>query len=502
MTNTAKNITGVYLLVCAAMATASIPLPSAAESCNYWVATSPAGSDSNPGTINEPWATIEHAASSVEDNFCTVWLKDGTYTGDFSLNERYTTYTTFQAQHPYKAILQNNGVVLSLTGARNIAFDGFEIRHNGPGASVLVIQVHRSGEMWSEDIVFRNNIIHDSYNNDLLKIYNGARNIIVEGNVFYNQGESEEHMDVNSVTDVTIRDNIFFNDFTGSGRTNANSTKHFIVIKDSNGDSDGLEGSERVTVRRNIFLNWEGGKEKYLKVGADGKPYHEAEDISIENNLMIGNMLNIVDSPFGISGAKNVTFNNNTVVGDMPSSGYAFRVDIKEDNPLNEDIFFFNNIWSDPTGTMGSGLSEDNDEFSNGDPNQTINLILDNNLYWNGGDVIPSGDLISPLIDDNHRLVSDPMLNSDQASIVLPRWNGSTFLSGNETIREEFLRLVALYGRIRSNSPAVGMANPSFAPADDILGHLRPPFPSMGAYEGSAEEVKLVFLPLLTKGSP
>ncbi|MCK4897260.1 MAG: hypothetical protein KAS38_00675, partial [Anaerolineales bacterium] len=126
----------------------------------------------------------------------------------------------------------------------------------------------------------------------------------------------------------------------------------------------------------------------------------------------------------------------------------------------------------------------------------------DNNLYWNGGDVIPSGDLISPLIDDNNRLVSDPMLNSDQASIVLPRWNGSTFLSGNETIREEFLRLVALYGRIRSNSPAVGMANPSFAPADDILGHLRPPFPSMGAYEGSAEEVKLVFLPLLTKGSP
>jgi hypothetical protein len=324
----------------------------------------------------------------------------------------------------------------------------------------------------------------------------------VEGNVFYNQGKSEEHMDVNSVTDVTIRDNIFFNDFTGSGRSNANSTKHFIVIKDSNGDSDGLEGSERVNVRRNIFLNWEGGMEKFLKVGADGKPYHEAEEISIENNLMIGNMLNMVDSPFGISGAKNVTFNNNTVVGDMPSSGYAFRVDIKEENPLNEDIFFFNNIWSDPTGTMGSGLSEDDDEFSNGDPNQTINLILDNNLYWNGGDIIPSGDLISPLIDDNHRLVSDPMLNSDQASIVLPRWNGSTFLSGNQTIREEFLRLVALYGRILSNSPAVGMANPSFAPADDILGRLRPPFPSLGAYEGSAEEVDLVFLPLLTKGSP
>ena len=59
---------------------------------------------------------------------------------------------------------------------------------------------------------------------------------------------------MNSVTDVTIRDNIFFNDFAGSGRTNNNDTGSFIVVKDSNAGDDEQIGSERITVRRNVFL--------------------------------------------------------------------------------------------------------------------------------------------------------------------------------------------------------------------------------------------------------
>ncbi len=116
--------------------------------------------------------------------------------------------------------------------------------------------------------------------------------------------------------------------------------------------------------------------------------------------------------------------------------------------------------------------------------------------------MIPPGDLVSPLIDDDNRLVANPMLNNDQSSVVLPRWNGTSFQSGNVTIRDEFLRLVALYGRILGNSPAVGMADPSHAPVDDILGQIRPPFSSMGAYEGSTEEVNSIFLPQLFNDSP
>jgi len=48
-----------------------------------------------------------------------------------------------------------------------------------------------------------------------VKINNGAGEVTVEGNIFYNQQGSDEHIDVNSATDVVIQDNIFFNDFAG-----------------------------------------------------------------------------------------------------------------------------------------------------------------------------------------------------------------------------------------------------------------------------------------------
>ena len=376
---------------------------------------------------------------------------------------------------PYKAILQYGGLVLELSGARNMIFDGFELRHVGPGATPLVVYASRKNADWTEDIVFRNNLFHDSYNDDLLKLHNGARFITVEGNVFYNQGASEQHMDVNSVTDITIQDNIFFNDFAGSGRINANDTKAFIVIKDSNENADGLEGSERITARRNIFLNWEGGEETFVQIGNDGKLYHEAEDVRVENNLMIGNSLDPLFAAFGVRGARNVTFANNTVVGDLPASGYALWVSILLPNPLNENIFFYNNIWSDPTGTMN--------KFSRGDPTSTITLTLDNNLYWNGSAAIPSGNVVSPLVHDARRTVADPLLHTDQAALILPRWNGSAFLSGSTTIRQEFERLANLYAAIPSASQAIGRADPAFASSDDLLGRQRSATPDLGAFE-------------------
>lgn len=463
------------------LATMLLPLRIGAQSCDYWLA--PDGDDENPGTLLRPWATLEHASETVPDNGCTVWLKDGLYRGENHLVRRYATETTFRAVNPYRAVLENDGMVINLDGARNMVFDGFEIRHRGPDATVLVIKVDRSEEVWSEQITFRNNIIHDSWNNDLFKLHNGARMITVEKNVFYNAGASEHHLDVNSVTDVTIQDNLFFNDYAGSGRTDPANSKAFITIKDSNGDEDGLEGNERITVRRNVFLNWEGGRETFIQVGNDGKPYHEAEDVMIESNLFIGNAPNRLFAAVGVRGSKNVTFTHNTVVGDLPASAYAMWVSLKEQNPPNENIVFRDNIWADPTGTMGAGPNGGNNEFSNGDPAQTINLVLDNNLYWNGGAAIPDGDLVSPLLDDPHALVADPLLPGQQDPVILPRWNGTGFLSGNRLIREEFLRLVTTYGRLPEGSPAIGAAGTAGAGGLDILGNPRSATPDLGAFE-------------------
>ena len=54
---------------------------SAETPCEFWVAPSPVGDDANPGTIDQPWATLDYAGDHVEDNFCTVWFYPGLYWG-------------------------------------------------------------------------------------------------------------------------------------------------------------------------------------------------------------------------------------------------------------------------------------------------------------------------------------------------------------------------------------------------------------------------------------
>jgi hypothetical protein len=459
-------------------------LDGAGGRCAYWVAPAPAGDDDGRGTASDPWATFEHAAANVPDRGCTVWFAPGTYDGYNQINRRFTTTTTFRSRSPHLALLEHDSEVVDIDGGRNIVIQGFELRHSGPSTSSAdyVVIVDRRDDTWSEHITFRDNVFHDSYGDDLLKVHNGARFVTVEGNIFYNQGEGEQHIDVNSVTDVVIRDNIFFNDFASSGRESDTEVKHFIVVKDSNEDDDGLEGSQRITINRNIFLNWEGGPETFVKAGNDGMPYHEAQGVLIESNLLIGNSPTPADAAFGVRGARDIVFNNNTVVGDLPGDSYAYRIHLKDDNPRNENIRFTNNIWSDPTGTMGADASGSVNEFSDGDPSEVAGLVNDTNLYWNGAAPIPSGEVSNPLNDDARRVVADPQLPTDQSHIVLPYWTGRSLRSGSTTIRAEFIRLVEAYGAIPATSPAVDAADPETAARRDILGRTRTS-PDLGAFE-------------------
>lgn len=472
--------------------------PSAAQTaCERWVA--PDGDNANPGTSAQPWATLDYASANVPDNHCTVWFKDGVYTGAHSLYERFNTSVTFRAENAYRAVLQYAGTVVKVFGARHMTFEGFELRHTGPGAGALVMQVQQDGVHWAEHIVIRDNVFHDSYNNDLLKINNGARFVTVAGNVFYNQAGSDEHIDVNSVTDVTIQDNIFFNDFAGSGRAGEiGATSSYLVIKDSNAGDDGQLGSARITVRRNVFLNWQGSTgSNFVLVGEDGQAFYEARDVLVENNLMLGNSAETMRAAFGVKGGQDIVFRHNTVVGDLPALAFAFRLNREGANPVNTNIRFYNNVWSDPTGTMGAGGGGGND-FSDGLPSEVSGLALDHNLYWNGGAVIPAGDQASPLVDDLGRVVGDPQLGA-QSGLTLPRWTGAAFLSGNATIRQEFLRLVNAYGQPAGGSPVADAANGAQASAEDILGNPRGPA-DIGAYETNPPSLdQYVFLPVIRR---
>ena len=455
----------------------------------YYVATD--GNDVlGDGSSGAPWATITFALDNISDE-SLVLVRPGTYNGRIRIRGTFPVGVTVRSEVPYQALLRNNDRVITVysdpRGAEGISLEGFDIAHDGSGAAPLVVHVDGGGNAEVQRITLRNNVLHDSYDNDVLKINNAAREILVVCNLFYNQSGSDEHIDINGVRDVIVEDNIFFNDFAASGRADPGNTSSFIVIKDSNGDEDLYVGSSEITVRRNIFLHWAGSTgSNFLLLGEDAQPIYEAFNILVENNLMLGDSANVMRAAFGVKGGRDITFRHNTVVGDLPALAFAMRLNTEGANPANDNLFFYNNIWSDPTGTMGASFGGSNN-FSDTPPGETQDFVLSNNLYWNGGATLPedAGETVNPS-DDGAAIFGDPQLAS-QDSLTVPHWDPGSglFADGSTTIREAFERLATLYGTPSAGSAAFGVADAAQSPADDLLGRPRSGAVEVGAVQGA-----------------
>ena len=139
----------------------------------------PNGDDiSGDGSALKPWVTITHALGSVSDG-ATILVRPGTYSGLVRLLGTFDAGVTVKFEVPYQARLRHSSTVITCFYGKGITLEGFDIAHSGPGAGALVIQIQDLiGEPGGGDIVsritLRNNVLHDSYNNDILKINNGA----------------------------------------------------------------------------------------------------------------------------------------------------------------------------------------------------------------------------------------------------------------------------------------------------------------------------------------
>ena len=456
----------------------------------FYVATD-GNDETGDGSAGAPWATITHALDSVADG-SLILVRPGLYTGRVRIRGQFAGGVTVRSEVPYRAQLRADETVLTTCRAPGITIAGCHIAHLSPAAGPLVVQIQDAlgdapgGDEFTSRITLRNNIIHDAYDNDLLKINNGAQQITVTGNLFYNQGDSDEHIDINSVRDVVVEDNIFFNAYEASGRAVTSESSSFIVAKDSNGDEDGLIGMVGLVIRRNVFLHYQGSAgANMILLGEDGAPYYEADNVLIENNLFLGDGLEI-RAPLGTKGAHNVVFRHNTITGDMPGRAFAWRSNVEGENQPNDNIQLYNNIWSDPTGTMTN--------FATAPDGETAGFTLNHNLYWNGGQPLPENteDMIQ-ISADAALLTGDPRL-TPPVNVPLPVWDAAAglFGGGAADIREAFIQLVRAYGVPPAGSAALDQADPAQTSGEDILGQPRTGAPDLGAYEVQGNEQAVV----------
>lgn len=492
------------------------------------------GDNLNAGTTTAPWATVNYALKNIPKNaLCTIIVKDGIYNG-FTLQDevyRFEYPCVIQSENPYKAKFRGNSRVFSIYDASNITFSGFEIY--GEGVDTVPVKgteyiIHISNYT-TRNIKFENCIIHDSYNNDMVKINVHPRNITFSNCIFYNQCPrgGDQFFDIIGAANVVIEKSIFFNHYESSGRggifpSNKNippeeflkRSQGFILVKNMTDNNRGTD----ITIRKNIFFNWTGKPDACFIILGEGSSsasfiHYQAENIQIENNLFLYNPYNGTDT-IGKRGmllaqsVRNLKVRANTVLGTRPGGLYSTRGFMvyaertwipRGELPaigweFTNNIFCDNQAWTGDDRPVLSFVSSSNPPFEKDSTNNAVSgsYLLLNNLYWAGGVnndwvVRGSGDKTKLIVaEDSRRIEANPQLPADFSNITVPKlvMPNNTFISGNQTIREEFVRLVLKYAVPQSGGAGIENADPDYMPEDDILDNPRSKTkPSTGCYE-------------------
>ena len=443
----------------------------------YYV--SPGGSDSaGNGSLESPWRTVSYALDHGPSNGgFSVVLLDGDYPDQVTTKRSFAEPVQVRALHDYQAVLVNTGSTpIQLGGSNdahksfNLTFSGLEIKGLGSGSQGYALVY-----LWkADDVVLENCIIHDSYNNDLMRVLHSAR-VTIKGDMFYNPEGGEEAIDINGGSqDVVVADSIFFNDYAASGRSET-TARPLILIKTSGLDSDGT--TRRITLERNLFLQKDTstGWPSMVCLGSDDKPYYEAQEVTIQNNLFAASDGRAIGKAIRVAGSRDVLIRANTLRNASGSFATMSRVERMSANPPCANIQYANNVFLDETGDTERLIQGSRDDLESGS--------LSNNLYWFGGGAPPvrAEDVLNYTVD-GRAMVADPLLPLAGDRISMPVWRGHGFDGGYGSIRNAFMSLVQRYAVPSGGSPVVDAAHGTMPP-DDITGSPRGGAPDVGAYE-------------------
>ncbi|RZN38003.1 MAG: DUF1565 domain-containing protein [Methanophagales archaeon ANME-1-THS] len=165
-----------------------------ATATTYYVA--PTGDDAHPGTVNQPWRTIQHAADTMVAGD-TVYIRAGTYhervvPQNSGSSGNYITYTAYPGDTVTIdgagiTLPQDWGGLFDVTDKRYITISGLRIINAGPNANNAGILVDLSSYITIENCSTQNTV------SSSIGIWN-SKHITIDGNEIVlacNDGEQE-----------------------------------------------------------------------------------------------------------------------------------------------------------------------------------------------------------------------------------------------------------------------------------------------------------------------
>jgi hypothetical protein len=303
-----RRISGIASVAPFAFVLTLAPLLCAQAGATYYVSTG--GRNSNPGTMSEPWLTIQHAANTVKAG-ATVYVFGGVYkeSVNFPTSGTKSEPITFQSYPGQTAVIDGKGVsccgssgtqgLINIVGSRSyITISGFEIRNYTTSSDNDVpVGVWITGSGTSVKIL--NNLVHnitttsEKNGNALgMAVYGTSKTpitqLVINGNEVYDlkTGESESLTVNGNVTYFQITNNLVHdNDNIGIdmigyegvgpvgydeamyGEVSGNTIYNISGITNAGEgyeyDADGLycDGCAYVTIERNVIMQADYGIE-------------------------------------------------------------------------------------------------------------------------------------------------------------------------------------------------------------------------------------------------